>query len=228
MLTERSTARTVGVLFITATVAAIVGGSLVTAIEDRGALATVAADQGRVVTGVFLELVNALSVLGIGALLFPVLARRDEGLALAYAGVRILEAVFLIAASVSALVFLASGPGHTGGGATPRTAGLVLDVREWTYFVGSMVLLGVGGLILYTLLYRGGLVPAWLSLWGLAGAALVVVRGVLEAYGQQLPGGVQAVLTAPIALNEMVLAVWLIVRGFDGPGHTGRAPVPAS
>ena len=226
-MTERTIARTVGVLFIVATVTAIVGGTLVTAIEDRGALATVAADQGRVVTGVLLELVNALSVVGIGALFFPVLRRRDEGLALAYAAVRTLEAVFLIAASASALVFLASGPGHTGGGADVRTADLVLDVREWTYFVGSMLLLGVGGLILYALLYRASLVPAWLSLWGLGGAALIVVRAVLEAYGLDLPVAFQAVLTAPIAVNEMVLAVWLIAKGFAGDAAVGsRVPAP--
>ena len=207
-----ATARTVGVLFIAATVSAVVGGSLVLAIEDQGALATVSADRGRVVTGVLLELVNALAVLGIGTLLFPVLRRRDEGQALAYAAVRTLEAVFLIAASVSALVFLASGPAS--GAAAGRTAALVLDVRDWTYLVGSLVLLGVGGLLLYSLLYRAALVPPWLSLWGLVGAALILLRGVLEAYDVELPGVAQAVLAAPIALNEMVLAVWLIVRGF--------------
>ncbi len=224
-MTDRTIARTVGVLFIVATVTAIVGGTLVTAIEEHGALATVAADQGRVVTGVLLELVNALSVVGIGALFFPVLRRRDEGLALAYAAVRTLEAVFLITASVSALVFLASGPGKTGGGADGRTADLVLDVREWTYFVGSMLLLGVGGLILYALLYRAGLVPAWLSLWGLGGAALILLRAVLEAYGLDLPVALQAVLTAPIAVNEMVLAVWLIAKGLAGDA-AGRSRVP--
>lgn len=217
-MSDRVIARTVGVLFIVGTVTAIVGGSLVLAIAEPGALGAVAADHGRVVTGVLLELVLALSVLGIGALLFPVLRRRDEGLALAYAGVRTLEAVFLMVAAAAALVFLASGPGTPAGGAAARAPGLVLAVREWTYLVGSQVLLGVGGLILYSLLFRAALVPAWLSLWGLLAAALILLRGVLEVYGLQLPGAWQAVLAAPIAVNEMVLAVWLIVRGFDAGG----------
>ncbi len=215
MLTDRVIARTVGVLFIVGTVTAVVGGSMVLAIEEPGALSTVAADQGRVVTGVLLELVLALSVLGIGALLFPVLRRRDEGLALGYAGVRTLEAVFLMAASVAALVFVAPGPGARAAGAAARVPGLVLALRDWTYLVGSMVLLGVGGLILYSLLFRAALVPAWLSLWGLVAAALILLRGVLEVYGLDLPGVWQAVLAAPIAVNELVLAVWLIVKGFD-------------
>ena len=91
-MTDQVIARTVGALFIVGTVTAVVDGSMVLAIEDPGALSALAAQQGRVVTGALLELVLALSVLGIGALLFPVVRRRDEGLALAYAGVRTLEA----------------------------------------------------------------------------------------------------------------------------------------
>ncbi|WP_185746062.1 DUF4386 domain-containing protein [Oryzihumus leptocrescens] len=207
-----------GALFIVGTVTAVVGGSMVLAIEDPGALSAVAGDQGRVATGVLLELVLALSVLGIGALLFPVLRRRDEGLALAYAGVRTLEAVFLMAASVAALVFLASGPGAPAAGGAGRAPALVLALREWTYLIGSMVLLGAGGLILYSLLFRAALVPTWLSLWGLVAAVLILLRGVLEVYGLDLSVVWQAALAAPIAVNEMVLAVWLIVRGFDAAG----------
>ena len=87
-MTDQVIARTVGALFIVGTVTAVVDGSMVLAIEDPGALSAAAAEQRRVVTGALL----ALSVLGIGALLFPVVRRRDEGLALAYAGVRTLEA----------------------------------------------------------------------------------------------------------------------------------------
>ncbi|GAA1237184.1 uncharacterized protein DUF4386 [Oryzihumus leptocrescens] len=217
-MTDRVIARTVGALFIVGTVTAVVGGSMVLAIEDPGALSAVAGDQGRVATGVLLELVLALSVLGIGALLFPVLRRRDEGLALAYAGVRTLEAVFLMAASVAALVFLASGPGAPAAGGAGRAPALVLALREWTYLIGSMVLLGAGGLILYSLLFRAALVPTWLSLWGLVAAVLILLRGVLEVYGLDLSVVWQAALAAPIAVNEMVLAVWLIVRGFDAAG----------
>ena len=58
-------------------------------------------------------------------------------------------------------------------------------------------------------------VPCWLSVWGLIGATLILVRGVLELYGIDLADAAQGVLTAPIGVNEMVLAVWLMLKGFS-------------
>ena len=233
MCTDRVTARIVGVLFIVGSVTAIVGGGLVAPINESHAVVDAADSSGQIVTGALLEMVLALSVVGIGVMLFPVLKRRDEGLALGYVGVRMLEAVLLLAASTSALLLLSVSHDHGGDGTRVQpTTDLVLAAREWTYLIGSMVLLGVGGLILYSLLLRSALVPAWLAAWGLAGAALILVEGVLEMYQLDLPVFVQVVLTAPIALNEMVLAVWLIVRGFGGPlvveAPHPRLPEPAA
>lgn len=224
MFTDKTTARIVGALFIVATVTAIVGGALVVPMDGQDGLAEVADLRGQVVTGVLLEVVLALSVVGIGVMIFPVLRRRNEGLALGYAAARLLEAVLLLAASMSALVFVSLSRDHgtSGVDSLPALADVVRSSREWTYLFGSMVLLGVGGLILYSLLLRSGLVPVWLSTWGLVGAGMILVRGVAEAYGVDLPVALQALLALPIALNEMVLAVWLIVRGFDDVDHAAE------
>lgn len=73
----------------------------------------------------------------------------------------------------------------------------------------------LSALILHLVLYQSKLVPTWLSVWGLVGGGLLLVRALLEMFGQELSGVAQGVLAAPIGLNEMVLAVWLIVRGFN-------------
>jgi hypothetical protein len=80
-----------------------------------------------------------------------------------------------------------------------------------------MVVFGVSAVILNAVLYRTVLVPRWISVWGLIGAVLLLVSAALELYGSDPSTTVQAVLAAPIAINEMVLAVWLIARGFAGP-----------
>ena len=83
----------------------------------------------------------------------------------------------------------------------------------------------LGGLMFYVLLYQSRLVPRWLSTWGLAGAALYIVAPVGSMFGLSL-----GFFMAPLALQEMVMAVWLIAKGLN-PGAiaaepAGRTSVP--
>ena len=220
MFADKTTARIVGVLFIVATVTAIVGGLLIYGpLKRSNALIDVAGSQGRIVTGVLLELVLVVAVVGIAALLFPVLRRHNEGLAMGYVGARILESVLLLTASVGALVFLklSQEHGRTGLDGLVPLGDTVLAGRDRSSLLGGLVMLGVSTLILNSLLLTAKLVPAWLADWGLIGGALVLVCGALELYGLHLNAVVQALLTAPVAVYEMVLAVRLISRGFDEP-----------
>lgn len=220
MFADKTTARVVGVLFIVATATAIVGGFLAEEpLKRSNALVSVSGSEGRVVTGVLLELVLVLSVVGIGALLFPVLRRWNEGLAIGYVGTRLLEGVLLLGASVSGLVFLELSQDHGRAGldGLAPLGDAVLAGRDRTSLLGGLVMLGVSTLILNSLLLTAKLVPAWLAGWGLIGGALVLVCGALELYGLDVATVVQALLTAPVALFEMVLAVRLISRGFDEP-----------
>jgi hypothetical protein len=65
-------------------------------------------------------------------------------------------------------------------------------------------------------LLRARLVPRWLSSWGLAGAALYWSTGLLVLFGALIPmEAAYVALQAPLAVQEMVLAGWLIIKGFD-------------
>lgn len=93
-----------------------------------------------------------------------------------------------------------------------------------------MLMFSVSALILYTLLLRASLVPDWLAIWGFAGGLLLLVRTMLEMYGQEFSPVIEGILAAPIGLNEMVLAIWLIAKGFDVAtpnGDVGRRSVMA-
>ena len=79
----------------------------------------------------------------------------------------------------------------------------------------------IGALIYYYIFYRSKLIPRWLSIWGLIGIGLAVTASMLFLF--RLIGAlsaIQVILNLPIALQELVLAIWLIVKGFD--------PSPAS
>lgn len=88
-------------------------------------------------------------------------------------------------------------------------------VYDWSYLLGPMLFFSVSALILYPMLLRARLVPSWLSIWGLVGGLLLLGRTVVEMYGVDLSAAVQGLVAAPIGINEMVLALWLIVKGFS-------------
>lgn len=225
MFAPKTTARIVGVLFIVASATAIAGGSLLLPLDEPDFLSATAAAEGQVVSGALLELVLVLSVVGIAAMVYPILRKWNEGMGMAYVGARIVEAVLLLAASVSGLVVLSLSrtAGESGDAGMLALGDPVLATREWTYLIGSLVALGVSAMILNSALFRAHLVPAWLALWGLAGGALILLRGVMEMYGVDLNGLAQAILAAPIAIQEMVLALWLIIKGFDTTRRLSKA-----
>lgn len=72
----------------------------------------------------------------------------------------------------------------------------------------------------YGIFYRYRLVPRWLSAWGLIGITSTVITSTLVMLGA-IPGfgTVQMIANLPIALQEMVFAVWLIAKGVNTPGE---------
>lgn len=83
-----------------------------------------------------------------------------------------------------------------------------------------------GATLYYLVCYRSQLIPRWLSVWGLAGTALGLAAGLLVLFQSiAVPSGTQVVLSLPIGVQEMVLAVWLIVKGFS---PKAKAPAPAA
>lgn len=91
-----------------------------------------------------------------------------------------------------------------------HTAGVLIQAaKEWTSIVENFPY-GLAALIFYYMLYQSELVPQWLSVWGLLGGALLIAMGLLRMFGKPV-----IFLAIPILLNELVLAVWLIVLGFN-------------
>ncbi|MCJ7622777.1 MAG: DUF4386 domain-containing protein, partial [Anaerolineaceae bacterium] len=91
-----------------------------------------------------------------------------------------------------------------------QTSGALLQaLRDWAS-VPENFPYGLGALILNYVLYQSELIPRWLSGWGLVGGALMLAMGFLRMFGKPV-----IFLAIPIVLNELVLAVWLIVSGFN-------------
>jgi hypothetical protein len=97
-------------------------------------------------------------------------------------------------------------------GTTVQSLGAVLHgLSDWGAHVVSIVF-SIGALMIYWLFYVSKLIPRWLAVWGIIGGALYLISPFLTMYGVEF-----GVLMAPLAVQEMVLALWLIIKGFSIP-----------
>ena len=222
MDSNRKTAIIVGVLFLAGYVGVFVGDAIsgpVLSAPDY--LSNVYPNKTRVIIGMLLEvLLNDVPVVGIGVLLFPILKKYSEGIALWYVGMRIIEAMALIVGSISALSLITLSQKYIAAGAADASyfqasGTLALAVRHWAADVMLTIFFIIGALILYAMLYKSKLVPRFVSVWGLISVASLIIANVWGVpnltYGFH-PG---QILYFPIMTSEVLLAIWLIVKGFN-------------
>ena len=217
MDSTRKTAIIVGVLFITALVSSMLSGNFSGSINDPDYLTTVFANENKVLIGVLFQLILTASVVAIPIMMFPILKKQNESLALGYVVARIFEGFFDIVIAMSMLLLLTLSRAYVEAGAPVasyfQTSGaLLLALRDWSSVLENFPYC-LGALIFYYLLYRSTLIPRWLSGWGLLGAALFLATVPFRMFGLISPSTV--VLAVPLILNELVLAIWLIVKGFN-------------
>ncbi len=219
---HRAPARAAGLLFLVSYLVSYLGfglgGWLLFPIRDRGHdLAAIQGEQVQVLLGVVLEFVNVAAIIGFAVLLLPYLRCASEGLAQGYVAMRILEGVTLLVpiigtASLVQLSKDAAKAPATEAGTYRALQEAVLGQGLWASTINALPFV-VGASLLYALLYRTRLVPRFIPVWGLVAVALLVVSNGLALDKPGLHAA--AFLAVPIVLNELFLAGWLIVRGFD-------------
>lgn len=211
---SRKTAVLVGALFLVATATFIVSSALITPILGGPAyLAAVGKNSTLVVAAALLALVDGLAVVGIAAALYPVLRVRHPALALAYAGMRIAELAIIAVYVLSPLLLVSLSHGQPAAD-TAANAALLVALRHWTLMF-VYLFNGVSGVMLSFMLLRTRLVPRALSVLGLVGYAALFVGAVLDALGLiSTMAGAGVVALVPGGLFELILPIWLFVRGF--------------
>ena len=177
-----------------------------------------------VVVGGILEMIVALAGIGTAVVLFPVVKRQNEGMALGFVGTRVLEAATIVVCVVSLLSVVSLRRAGAGADALV-TAQALIAFHDWIFLLGQSTLPAVNALLLGTLLYRSRLVPRVLPLIGLVGAPLLLASVVATLFGLWSQVSTTAALCAlPIAAWEFSLGVFLLVKGFTHPsGHRATA-----
>ena len=228
-ISERTTARLTGALFILATGAFSLSVAVLEPVLGAGdVLAAVAANPGRVGLGVFLELVNHGAVVAIAVVLFPVLRAYGHRIALGYVATRTLEAALFGTATLHLVALTALSRSLGGGGADAEAVGVLVDVlmagHDWNRAVVAFTAFGVGALVLNHALFWARMVPRWIAVFGLVSALSLLAARWLPLAGVDLSSTTVTVMDGPIFAQEMVLAVWLIARGFAERPVEAKSP----
>jgi hypothetical protein len=175
----------------------------------------------RVSIGAFLEVLTAIANIATAVVLFPVLKRQSEGLALGYVAARVAESTIIAVGVISILsiVTLRQDLAGVAGTDAPSllTAGRSLVAfRDATFLIGPGIIAGLGnGLMLGYLMYRSGLVPRGMALLGLIGGPLVTASGIAVLLGVwDQVSAPSLIATIPEFLWESSLGIYLVVKGF--------------
>jgi hypothetical protein len=240
MDTTRRAARVAGVLFIITFVTAIPAAFLLypPVLDDANYIVGAGADT-RVAWGAFLEVLLIIANVGTAVVLFPILKRQHEGLALGYVTARLVECTFIAIGIVSLLSILTLRQDFTGAagadaGSLVTVGRSLVAIHDWTFLLGPGFIVGVGnGLILGWLMYRSGLVPRGMALLGLIAGPVLCAGGIAVLVGVIEPDSpLKALAAAPEFVWELSLGIYLMVKGFKPSpitaGTTADTTPPAS
>jgi hypothetical protein len=209
-ITDRQAATIIGALYIIGTVSGVLGLAIMPSfVAGTNVLEQIAAHRTATIAGALLVLTMGFALSALPAVFYPIGRRFSEVLSMGYVIFRgALEGTVYVISAFIWLVLIAMS-------AEPSVAtapiAAVLQTAErlvWEQLIALPFV--IGAFMFYWVLYRARLVPRWVSIWGLAGAILYLAAPLARMAGLDLD-----FLMFPLAIQEMVLALWLIVRGFD-------------
>jgi hypothetical protein len=222
-MAHRKTAVVVGILFIIGTVSGILSAVFTGGIfTDSDYLVRVAENEPQILLGAAFVLLMGFSLAMVPVVMFPLFKKKNEALALGAVVFRgPVEAVLYILTVLSWLMLITLGKEFVVAGMPAsshfQNIGAVLVQAGNQINQILEIAFSLGALMFYVLFYQTRLIPRWLSLWGVIGAVLYHIAGWSDLFGIDM-----GVLIFPLALQEMVMALWLIIKGFSAPPTTAK------
>ncbi|MDP9299064.1 MAG: DUF4386 domain-containing protein [Actinomycetota bacterium] len=229
----RRTAFVAGSLFVITFVASIPAAlALYSVVLDHPNYIVGAGVDSRIALGALLEMILIVANIGTAVVLFPILKRQNESLALGYVTARVMESAFIAVGilSLMAVVTLRQDVGAAGGDSLVTVGRSLVAIHDWTFLLGPGWVVGVGnGLLLGYLMYRSELVPRRMAILGLIGGPLIILSGTLVLFDVIEPGsGAQVIATVPEFFWELSLGIYLMVKGFKPSPITAGLASPAA
>ncbi|MCD4822270.1 MAG: DUF4386 domain-containing protein [Methanococcoides sp.] len=234
MNSNRKTAIIVGVLFIFAIVMLFIGEALYKPIlNSPDYLENAYPNRIVVIIGILLEFTGVPAVVLISVFLYPILKKHNEALALGYVGFRLFEAAILSVAYISKLSLVNLSQDYLNKGGVDASyfqyiGSSIQSVNNWAGTTGLIYLIvfALGSLMLNYVLYKSKLIPRFISAWGFI-AAIVLLTGSVLINIDMFTGfsemGLELIFALPIAVAEIMLSIWLIVKGFNPSAIDSRS-----
>ena len=219
MNSDRKIAIAAGILIITGMIAGML--SVVPAVEGSDYLTEVSVNQNKVLIGAFFQFTLVPIYIAFALLIYSILRKYNESLAIGFVSFRIIAGIFQLIGVILLPLFILLSQEFIK--STPadllffQTLGGVLKFgRDLANHVGMMLATGLGNLILFYIFYKTRLIPRWLSSWGIIGNILAILASFLILFHLiDVIAPHYIVLTIPLVLQEIVLAIWLISIGFE-------------
>ncbi len=216
MTNLQKSARIVGILFILGTVSGLLSLNMVSILNAPDYMVKFSENKTSVVFGVLSVLTMGISLSMMSVVLYPVIKKYNEALAIGaviFRGALELASYLGIAASWLLLLSLSKSYVLAGSPATSEFLLMGDTLKNMAFVIGSMgldIVFSIGAIIIYYVFLKTRLLPVWLSVWGLIGAVLYISTPILMMFGLNLE-----FLQYILGVQEMVMAVWLIVKGFN-------------
>jgi len=213
MADDQRTARIFGVLFLTTYITSISAVLLFQPVLDDPA-GYIAGDgnDSQIYLGAFLEFLLILANVGTAVVLYPVVRRLNETLAIAFVAARIIESVFIAVGIIFVLGIVSLS--HDSPGAADLAVSLAA-MKDWTFLFGPGLIVPVGnGLILGYLMYRSGLVPPRMALLGLVGGPLLLIGSLGVLFDLWDQTSAMSLLVIPEFIWELFIGIYCTIWGF--------------
>ena len=219
MKTDSTSPKIAGALFLLAMVSSLVGGGIIeSVIGAADYLISIASSATQLFIGSSFEMINAIAIIAISVILFPILKQHNEQLAIGYVSFRIIESIFCIISAIVPLLLLALNQQYLASkeflgepAYFNSLATLIINARMQCTGLLIPLFFSSGALLFYYMLYASRLVPRFISIWGIIGVILILILNFLINDTHSLA----MALALPIILNEIFLGFWMIIKGFS-------------
>lgn len=217
MNSNKNISKIAGILIILGIVSGIL--SIVSSVESDNFLNEVYPNKNQVLIGAIFQFLLVPIYIGFSLLLYPILKKYNKTLSIGFIGFRIMAGVFQLFGIILLPIFILLSQKFLAQTNADlmlyETIGEMLKLlRDLTNHLGVILATGLGNFLLYYMLFKGKLIPVWLSIWGIIGNTLIMTASFLLLFELiEVVSTEYGVMTIPLVLQEVVLAIWLILKG---------------